>query len=529
MCDCGFSRRFGIVLALLFLNTYPTQAEEPAPSGSQFFASQGGELLDLGALSPDAFLRILIARSVEVRYSKLSADVARHLRQGESAQYEPTAFLGIREEGRNRQRTPDERLQNTFTTGTAILDEKAHSDEIGLRSKLPTGAEVSVSYKAAGKKNNLISQTSTFDTEYTTLLNLTLKQPLLRNAGRTITETDQRIAILEHKIAVQQLIQQAQKSCVDGLTLYWQLHRAQESVNLRKEAIASTEALIEDTNARISAGRVPAGALLELRGVMLNRQAELTRSQQALREAQSKVATALNVEWRESRPTYTSPKLRTVDTSTTSNMPDLEELLNVWSPYRIALLKQQQAQIRLNFAKNQTLPLVDLVMSYGGTGFSNKLSDASKVSADGAYPDWYVGVNFEVPIGGNKKAQQQYLAQHTRLTQSELEVQAIRTSLSNDMFIRYGDLQNAIAVMELSRQEIQLRESIFNNERQRVQLGSGSLGSLIQKQVDLIESRQRLLENQVRYELALATWQYTSGSLLIVNGIEISEQTTLDE
>ena len=523
MFECGLQRWIGIVLILPFLNIYPIYAQVSAPSAAHFSAVKNSESPDLGALSPDTFLRLLIARSVEVQYSKLSAEVAQHLRQGESAQYEPTAFVGIRKEDRNRQRTPDERLQNTLTTGTAILDEKVQSDEIGIRSKLPTGAEVSVSYKAAGKKNNLISQTSAFDEEYTTLLNLTLKQPLLRNAGRAITETDRRIADLEYKITLQQLIQQTQKSSVDGLTLYWQLYRAQETVKLRKEAVASTEALIEDTNARISAGRAPAGALLELRGVLLNRQAELARSQQALREAQSKVFTALNLEWRESQPAYTSPKVRTEYTSITPTMPALDDLLDLWPPYRIALLKQQQAQIRLNFAKNQTLPLVDLVMSYGNTGFSNKLADASKVSADGAYPDWYVGFNFEVPLGGNKKAQQQYLAQSKRLTQSDLEVQAIHTSLSNDMFVRYGDLQNAIAVMDVSNQEIQLRQSILNNERQRVQLGSGSLGNLIQKQVDLIESRQRLLENQVRYEVALATWQYTNGSLLIENGIEISE------
>ena len=494
-------------------------------------ATTTGEALapSLGALSPDSFLRMLIARSVEIRYSKLNTDVTWHLREGEASLYEPTAFMGIRKEGRNRQRTPDERLQNSYSAGTAILDENAKSNEIGIRSKLPTGAEVSLSYKESGKNNNLISQTSAYDTEYTTLLNLTLKQPLMRNAGRSITETDRRVAELEYKIALEQLIQQTLKSSIDGLNLYWQLHRAQETYKLRQEAISSTEALVADANARVAAGKAPANSVLELRSVMLNREAELARSYQALHEAQNKLSTALNGTWSETKSTGTAPQLHVSDSRILADIPSLEDMLNLWSPYQIALLKQQQAQTRLNFAKNQSLPLVDFVISYGGTGFNNKLQDASKVAVDGTYPDWYVGVNFEVPLGGNQKAKEQFLAQSARLTQSELELQAIRNSFTNDMNIRLGDLKNALEIMELSKKEIKLRQNIFDNERQRVQIGSGSLSNLIQKHIDFIESKQRLLENQIRYEVARAMWQYTLGSLLTDNGIQVSDQSVSEQ
>jgi outer membrane protein TolC len=515
-----------VILSVLALSVQAAQPLDQAPKAENNATSTVEvPTPSLGILSADGFLRLLVARSVEIQYSKLNTDVTRHLREGEASMYEPTAYMGLRKEGRNRQRTPDERLQNTFTSGTAILDENARSNEIGIRSKLPTGAEVTLSYKESGKNNNLISQTSAFDTEYTTLLNLTLKQPLLRNAGRSITETDRRIAELEYKVALEQLIQQTLKSSIDGLNLYWQLHRAQETYKLRLEAVSNTEALIADANARVAAGKLPANAVLELRGVMLNRQAELARSQQALHDAQGKLSTAINITWNEADSTGTAPQLHASDSDMLSDIPTLEEMLNLWSPYQIALLKQKQAQTRLNFAKNQSLPLVDFVMSYGGTGFNNNLQDASKLAMASTYPDWYVGVNIEVPIGGNQKAKEQFLAQSARLTQSELELQAIRNSFTNDMSVRLGDLKNALGILELSHKEIKLRQNIFDNERQRVQIGSGSLSNLIQKQVDLIESKQRLLENQVRYEVARAMWQYTRGSLLTDNGIQVSDQS----
>lgn len=505
----------------------PDQVPDQVPTSASQSTQPTEQNQYLSTLNPERFLQLLVARNIEVQYSKISSDVTRYLKDGEASLYEPTAFMGIREEGRSRQRTPDERLQNFSTSGTAILDENGHSDELGLRGKLPTGAEVAVSYKSSRKSNNLIPQsTNGFDTEYNAVLNLTLKQPLRRNAGRSVTETDRNVAELEYKISLHQLTQQTLKSSMDGLNLYWQLHRAQETAKLRKEAIDMTKALLADANARVAAGKLPANAVLELQGAMLNRQVELARSQQALREAQSKLCTAINLFWNESTPVVTKPEPSTLDSSINHGTSEMAQALSLWSPYQIALLKQLQTQVRLNFAKNQTKSLVDFVMSYSGTGYSNHVKEARTLADQGAFPDWYMGLNFEFPIKGNQKAQQQFLAQSARQTQAELELLAIQNSFANDFVVRIDDLKMAHDVLESSHEDVKLRESIFNNERQRINLGSGSLRTLIQRQVDLTESRQRLLENLVHFEVAMATWQYTRGTLLTDHHIKVSDEST---
>lgn len=532
MSDAVISRIRTVILMALcgpILSTHSLQAQEQAPR--QASPTTAPTALNVSALEPQTFLQLLLARNIEVQYSKLSADAAGFLKEGEASLYEPTAFMTLREEGRNRQRTAEEILQNVTTAGTSILDESVRSDELGIRNKLPTGGEVTVSYKESRKDNNLIPHpaTSKYGTDYTTLLSLTLKQPLLRNAGRTVTETDRRVAELEHQIALQQLTQQTLKSSIDGMSLYWQLHRAEETTKLRKEAVTSAEGLLVDAGARMQAGKVAASAVLELQGVLLNRKAELTRSQEALREAQSKLATALNIPWNESNPISTEAQQDRNEPSPLMNTPALEDALRLWSPYQIALLKQRQAQARLNFAQNQTRPLVDLVVSYSGTGYSTLSQEARKYAGEATYPEWYVGLNFELPLKGNQKAQQQFLAQSTRLTQAELEMAAIRNSFANDFAARLSDLRSARTLLESSHEEVKLRQTVFDNERQRIKLGSGSLGTLIQRQVDLTESKQRLLENQVRFELAMATWQYTRGSLLSDNHIQVSNELTSEQ
>jgi outer membrane protein TolC len=487
-----------------------------------------GKMPRLTALNQQDFLHLLVQRSVEVQYSHLNNEVARHLMQGEAGLYETTFFMNIREEDRKRQRTPDERAQNFATASTAILEESGHTDELGIRNKLPWGSELSLSYKLAKKSNNLIPlyNSGKYDTEYNTLLNLTLKQPLLRNAGRNVTETDRQVAELEHQISLHQLNQQTLKTGIDGLSLYWQLHRAEATLALRQSAKASTEALLEDAKARIEAGKLPASATLEIQGVLLNRKAEITRSQQALREAQGKVATALNLVWNNSTTLSTQPILQPIDATLPQALTSQEPTLNQWPPYQIAQLKFNQALVRLKYAQNQKQPLVDLLLSYSGTGYDNESQAARTTAEKTSFPDWYIGLNVELPLRGNQKAKQQFLAQSARLTQAELELLAIKNSFLNDLMVRFSDVEQTHSVLIASHDEVALRQALFENERQRHQLGVGLLGSLLQKQVDLTEAQQRLLENQIRYEVALATWQYTQGSLLSDHNIHISKQET---
>jgi len=262
--------------------------------------------------------------------------------------------------------------------------------------------------------------------------------------------------------------------------------------------------------------------VLEVQGVLLNRQAEVTRSQQALREAQAKVATALNIVWLQQNPLTTRPKWLVLDELALQKAPPPEQALHLWPAYQIAQLKLGQAQTRLNFASNQMKPVVDLVMSYSGTGYDYKGQAARTTALQGKFPDWYAGVNVEIPLQGNQKAKNQYWAQTSRVLQAELELEAITTSFSNDLSVRHNDLLLASKVLSTSREEVVIRQTLYDNERQRHLIGVGLLGSLIQKQVDLTEAQQRLLENQIRFEVSFATWQYTQSSLLNDYQIRVS-------
>ena len=128
-------------------------------------------------LNQQLFLQLLIQRSVELQYSQMNADVSRHLMQSEAGLYETVSFMGVRKESRLRQRSASEQAQSLAASSVTNLDESGNTSELGIRNRLPTGGEISLSYKIISKTNNLIPQYNNgeYDTEHNAWLNLTLK------------------------------------------------------------------------------------------------------------------------------------------------------------------------------------------------------------------------------------------------------------------------------------------------------------------------------------------------------------------
>ena len=473
-------------------------------------------------LDQRGFLQILTLRNADIRYSRLGAQAAAYARDAEAAIYEPIVFATVRQEGRERQRTFEERLQNLQTSSTEVLDEQVQVRELGVRGRLPSGGELSATYRMTDRENNLIAL-SRNSNEYTGGLVLSFKQPLMRGRGRDITETDRRIAELEYALALSQLQQQMQKVGADGLAVYWQVYKAQETVRYREESQRNTQRLIVDTRQRIEGGRVPAAALLDLRSVLLTRESELLRARQALGEAQVKLLTTLNLPATRQdvtalRPQWGAPLPADVDAQGADESA-AEAALATWGPLRQAELRREQAAVRLAFASNQIKPQVDLVVNYSGTGLGYRRGTAQKLALGSRYPDWFVGLNMELPAHGNDRAKAQYLAQAQRRDQAELEIQSIRLAFANDLRSRWLDVRNATEVLANSEADYRLRVQIDAVERERYRLGAGSLSAVIQQEAEMIEAGLRRLDSQVRLEVALATWYYLRGELLAQAGI----------
>jgi outer membrane protein TolC len=476
-------------------------------------------------LHPRLLVQLVVERSAEVEYGRLQVEVAKHLSDAEAALYEPVFYSSARHEERLRQRDVEERLSSFATSSIPVLDERIGSAEVGLKNRLPTGGDVSVAYRMQNKWNNIISNNNPGYHEYQGAMVLTFKQPLLRGAGRSNVETDKKVAEAESRVSALQYKQQLIKTASDALALYWQLYRSVEIQRIRQAALDNARRLLQDTESRIQAGKTPQSAIIEIKASILLREVEALRAGQGVREAQTRLATMLRVSELSNHSLRLIVNPDSVDVKP-DPMPARDRYvraLPLWPAFQIAQLHAEQARLRLDFANNQRKPAIDLVVSRTNNGLAESPGNARSIIDARRYPEWFVGLNFEVPLMANRKASAQYLAQSERLTQSQLEVASIQEALANDIVLHVEQLQAAREELASMDQDIVLRTELLRIEQVRFESGMGLMSQLLQREAELNESRQRRVESLAHLGQANDALLQSDGSLLTTYGVTVKD------
>lgn len=477
-------------------------------------------------LDAKTLAQLALAQNAEVLYARLQSRVSEQAAEAETGLYMPVAYANLRREGRNRQRTVEERLTAALG-GITRLDEQVLGGETGVRVKAPTGAEVALAWRSTQRRSNVIGSASFAqgDSESVGALVLSMRQPLLRGAGRDVVETDLRVARVEREIGVWQFRQQALRIGSDALSTYWQLWRARATQALRRDALDNARETVDDVRTRVDGGRLAPGALDEAQAVLSARRAELARGQQALFEAEAKVRVLLDLPpqdggWALAEPSLDTPPPSTQLAALAERLPDVEA---AWPPLRMAQLKREQADARLRLAYSKKLPALDVQASYSSNSLTYGPLDAAQKATQGRNPDWTIGVAVEVPIGGDRRAQAEYRAQQLRVEQSALEVHSVRQALASDYFNRAAQLAELDGELTQLREELAARQQLEASVREQFASGAAPRNRLLRLQADVLDARMRLIDGSSRWALARVALQLVDGSLLSANDVRIDE------
>lgn len=477
-------------------------------------------------LDAKTLAQLALEHNAEVLYARLQSRVSEQAAEAESGLYLPVAYANLRREGRNRQRTVEERLTAALG-GITRLDESVLAGETGVRVKAPSGAEVALAWRANQRRNNVIGSATfaTSDAEATGALVLSLRQPLLRGAGRDVVETDLRVARQEREIGAWQFRQQVLRIGSEALSTYWQLWRARETQALRRAALDNAQEALDDVKSRVDGGRLPPAALDESSAVLSARRADLARGQQALFDAEARVRVLLDLPPQDGGWALADPEQEAAVpvrelAALAERLPEVEA---AWPPLRMAQLKREQADARLRLAHSKKLPALDVQASYSSNSLVYGPLDAAIKATQGRNPDWTIGVAMEVPLGGDRRAQAEYRAQQLRVEQSALEVHSVRQALASDYFNRAAQLDELRRELAQLREELSAREQLEAGVREQFTLGAAPRSRLLRLQADVLDARLRLVDGTSRVALARVALQLVDGSLLAAHDVHIAE------
>jgi hypothetical protein len=183
----------------------------------------------------------------------------------------------------------------------------------------------------------------------------------------------------------------------DAAMAYHELTFAQDRVQAARERIRNAERLLVEASAMNRAGRLPATDVWEVENALDRYRAGLSEALQFELERGNRLRTMLM------QIGSTSGLVRTVDPLPAVNDREMRAedgvrtALDRRDDYRMLKASIDRENTQLGYSRNQALPRVDLLASYGLNGLEYSARQAFGYAQASKYPAWTLGVQMNFP------------------------------------------------------------------------------------------------------------------------------------
>ncbi|EFK11985.1 outer membrane efflux protein [delta proteobacterium NaphS2] len=385
---------------------------------------------------------------------------------------------------------------------------------ISLAQYFPTGTTVTLEGTTEMTNSSLYQ-----DAFYWSRLGLTVNQAILRGYGSDVNLVRLQQARLETRLSefelrgfTQALVAQVEETFWDYALARRQVEIFEESLKVARQQVAETQALIE-------VGRL---AKAELPAV----QAELAAQEQGLINARSNRETVRLQLLRLLNPPGANLWQREVDLVYQPTLPkvkldDVQSYVDISMQMRPLLnearLRLMQNDLEVVKTKNGLLPVLDLFVTLGKSGYANSFGQSIN-NITGDYYDAFVGLRFEYPIY-NRAPKSRYERAVLGLEQAEKSLQNLSQLIELDVRTAYIEVHRTRQQINASTTTRIFNEETFRVETEKLRVGKSTSLLLAQAQRDLLASRIAEVEALANYIKALIYLYSQDGSLLDRRGI----------
>jgi len=439
---------------------------------------------------------------------RLNPAITKTLEDTERAVFDPKVaadIIGGRTDGERQARAGSETEDFVKDEGVGV---------ISLEQFFPTGTTVRVEGKTDMNNSSLYQ-----DAFYWTRLGLTVNQAILKGFGSDVNLVRLRQARLETRMSEYELRGFTQALVAQVEETYWDYALAKRQVEIFEESLKVARQQVDQTLALIEVGRL---AKSELPAV----QAEMAAQEQGLINARSGRETMRLQLLRLLNPPGPDLWGREVDllyqpTLPEINLDDVRSYVGMSMRMRPILnearLKLMQNDLEVVKTKNGLLPLLDLFVNLGKSGYANSFGQSVRNLTGDSY-DAFVGIRFEYPIY-NRAPESRY--QRAMLTREQAKKALLNLSQLVEVDVRtaYVEVNRARQQIKASSTTRMFSEETLRVETEKLRVGKSTSLLVAQAQKDLLVSRIGEVQALANYIKALIYLYQQDGSLLERRGI----------
>lgn len=453
--------------------------------------------------------------------------------------YDPTIVASV---GAEHQTTP---LANQRIYGVPLLQLNTGQANFGFSQAFATGSSISFEFN-----NNRQTTNSPFfnlSPALGAMYRFSFQQQLLSGFGFGPNLRYLRIANNNKKISDIAFKDQVMATVTQIENIYWDLVNAYQQSQVNEQSRAFAQQSLENARKQLQLESIPAMDVMKAEAEVSKREQDLTVARTSLQLQELLMKNALTKSLDD--PVLESVNVVPTDTLQSAQIvpsnQSVQELIQQALRDRPELAESDvdlvNRQISRKAARNALLPSLSLVAFYGGSGLAGPLNpvynvpdvpNSSNVPADypGALknafnntaPDYYVGINLNIPIRNRVAKADQYRSE-LEYRQAELRREELRKQIRIEVRNAEYALEQTAARVEAARKSRDLAQRTFEITQKEQVLGAGSTFQTMTAQRDLALAELDFVAAMTVYEKARVEVERAIGSTLEHNGIAIQD------
>jgi outer membrane protein len=483
--------------------------------------------VDRLTLTLEQGLQLAVRQNLNLRAQREALAASGYLAAAELAAFRPELVVSGEAGSTQRQNT----IEQILSQNAPIFLEDSRSASAAVEGLVPwTGARYRVGYSLRHSENNLrLQPLDPLREEYQNFFGVNIQQPLLKDRGRSATMARARIAAGEEEIAFQDYRQLLAEVLFQVEAAYWELYLAQETLRLRTASRDNAEMLLTDNRERVKAGKMSELEVLQARAGVSLRESQMGQAVQKLVESSNRMKGLLaNVGAAPGILLHAAdqPRLSHAKGDFTH---DIAAAFTSQPAYLARVKRIEQQQTRVEHARNQRRPRLDLTASYGYNGLDSGISGAFRRIEDRDYPSWTVGLEFRIPFPGDARGTRELAAARARLREAEYQLRMLEVEVTNAVHGVHQKVGNLARVMANLEVVVDFNEQLLATEVSRLEEGLSDSRRLLEVESDLADARIAYLESRTAYQIAAVELELVTGRLLENRRMDIAGKAALLE
>jgi len=430
---------------------------------------------------------------------------------------------------------------NTLTGGTRVQND-TNTYNAGATQLVPWGGG-SFSSSFNNNKIETTSANANFNPQFRSFFNASYTQPLMR--GFRIDNTRQQLLVtrLNRDISEVQLRATVTSTLANVRNAYWDYLFALEAVDVARRSMQLAEKLIEDNKVRVEVGTMAPIDVVQAEAEAATRRQVLVSAEAAMRTTELSLKRLIvsgtdDPLWRAT--------INPVDRPTFQAVPiDLESAVRSALDKRTDLAQARMTlesnDVSLRFLRDQTLPVLDAVASYGlqGIGGLQRIRedprradspvraeipggyfDALRLLGNREFPTWNVSLNLSYPLG-RSAAQANYARARVQLRQSQAQLKALELNVATEVANVALQVQSNRQRVEAATAARELALRRLEAEASKFEVGMSTNFFVVQAQRDLSDAQNAELRALLDYRKSLVDFERVQETSLSRAGITV--------